>query len=419
MEESAWAKQPWRPSVLPKDLSEWLTGRVDADPNAAPSELLVTLIRGGLRPRSDYDAVLDLLVETLPQLRGGLRPESAEFTARLLVERLNVDAAAIASRERLLSFVGLGADHHLSGNRPLTAITRRALETGEALSSHDRAGIGCARARCPLTSAIVVPLVVRGTVAGAIALYNSPERLLIERDEKIARDLARVFSVYLELAELDRLAALVTRAELEALRAQISPHFLFNTLTTIAAMTRVDAEHAHDLIVQFAELFRDTLSQRREVVSLADELNYVERYLRFEKIRFGERLTVEQDVDPRALGAFVPVLAIQPLVENALGHGIAPKRGHGRVRISAVASEDGFEIGVSDDGVGIPKAHCRHILERGNGSDLGVALHNIHQRLVGLFGPASGLRIESRRNAGTSVRFWLPMRVPVRPAATP
>ena len=279
---------------LSQDLSDWLIGRLDVDPGASPSELLVTLIRGGLRPRSDYDAVLDLLVETLPHLRGGLRAESADFTALLLQERLHVDAAAIMSRNAILAFVGLAADHHLVGGKPLTAIERRALQTGEVLRTHDRATIGCRRARCPLGSALVAPLVVRGSVVGALALYNSKDRMLIDRDEKIARDLARVFSVYLELGELDRLASLVTRAELEALRAQISPHFLFNTLTTIAAMTRVDAERAHDLIVQFAELFRDTLTQRREIVSLAEELNYVERYLRFEKVRFGTRLRIDR-----------------------------------------------------------------------------------------------------------------------------
>ena len=90
--------------------------------------------------------------------------------------------------------------------------------------------------------------------------------MVIERDENIARGLARIFSVYLELANLDARAALVTRAELMALRAQISPHFLFNTLTTIAALTRTDADRAHDLLIDFADFFRESLTQRRELV---------------------------------------------------------------------------------------------------------------------------------------------------------
>lgn len=353
------------------------------------------------------DAVLDLLVEALPHLRGGLREESAAFTARLLYEHLQLDATSVVSRDRILAFVGLGDDHHIVGNPSLTAFTRRALETGEVLRTHDRSVIGCPRVDCPLSAALVAPLLVRGQVVGALKLYHAPNRTNIQRDEKIATGLARVFSVYLELAELDARAALVTRAELEALRAQISPHFLFNTLTTIAALTRVDAVRAHDLIVDFAEFFRDTLSQHRELVRLSEELHYVERYLRFEKARFGERLIIENHIDPRAFDALVPVLSVQPLVENAIAHGIAPKSGPGRVRISAEALDDGYEIAVTDDGVGIPAERRESILEQGQSSGMGVGLSNVHRRLTGLFGPESGLRIESRTGAdsGTTVRF--------------
>jgi len=355
------------------------------------------------------DAVLDLLVEALPHLRGGLREESAHFTARLLYEHLQLDATAVVSRDTILAFVGLGADHHLVGSPSLTALTHRAIETGEVLRTQDRSVIGCPRIDCPLSSALVAPLVVRGDVVGALKLYHGPRRTNVERDEKIALGLARVFSVYLELAELDARAALVTRAELEALRAQISPHFLFNTLTTIAALTRIDAVRAHDLIVDFAEFFRDTLSQRRELVRLGEELLYVERYLRFEQARFGDRLTIENQIDPDAFDVLVPVLSVQPLVENAVAHGIAPKSGPGRVRISARVVDGGCEIAVDDDGVGIAGERRDSILGEGYSSGMGVGLNNVHRRLIGLFGPESGLRIESRTgsDSGTIVRFRL------------
>ena len=353
-------------------------------------------------------AVFSLLIEALPHLRGGLRSRSAKLTARLLYERLHLDAAAVVSRDRILAFVGLGAEHHRAGSPNITTLTQRALATGEVIRTHDRSEIGCPRRNCPLTSALVAPLVVRGDVVGALKLYHSSGRMIVDRDESIARTLARVFSVYLELAELDARAALVTRAELEALRAQISPHFLFNTLTTIAGFTRTDPERAHDLIVDFAEFFRDTLSQHRELMPLEDELRYIERYLRFEKARLGHRLTVEHDIDRRALGLLVPVLTVQPLVENAMVHGIAPKSGTGSVRICARPVGDGFEIVVADNGVGIAKARQKHILERGTGSGLGMGLNNVHNRLIGHFGPRSGLQIDSRKGAGTTARFWIP-----------
>lgn len=354
------------------------------------------------------DAVLNLLVEALPHLRGGLRPNSAKLTARLLYERLSLDAAAVVSRDRILAFVGLGSDHHRTGSPNITTLTQRALETGEVARTSDRAEIGCPNNDCPLSSALVAPLVVRGNVVGALKLYHSRGRVIVDRDENIARGLSRVFSVYLELAELDARAALVTRAELEALRAQISPHFLFNTLTTIAGYTRTDPERAHDLIVDFAEFFYATLSQDRELMPLQDELQYIERYLRFEKARLGERLIVEHEVDERALRLLVPVLTVQPLVENAMVHGIGPKRGIGCVRITAHRRDGGFEVAVRDNGVGIAKTRQKHLLERGNGVGLGMGLNNVHRRLIGHFGPLSGLQIESRKGVGTTARFWVP-----------
>jgi two-component system sensor histidine kinase LytS len=404
------APQPEPPRRIPHELEEWLLGRLDRDPEISPSELLVTLIRGGLRPRDDYDAVLDLLVEALPPLRGGLHPASAAFTAKLLHERLRLDAASVLSRDAVLAFVGTGADHHGSGAPDATVVAQRALASGEVTRADGAAAIGCTQPECPLSSALIAPLVVRKTVVGALGLYHSPGRMLTDRDAKIAGDLARVLSVYLELGELDARAALATRAKLEALRAQISPHFLFNTLTALAALTRTDPDRAHDLLLDFAESFRDMLAQRGETVLLRDELALVERYLRFAKLRFGERLSVEYEIDPRALDAHLPLLVLQPLVENAIVHGTRGERCF--IRLAARPLRDGFEITVADDGPGIPRAELGSILERGRGTGLGVALNNIDQRLTGIFGSRSGLRITSRPGRGTTVRIWLPRDLP-------
>jgi LytS/YehU family sensor histidine kinase len=349
--------------------------------------------------------VLDLVVEALPHLRGGLRAESAEFTARLLYANLGLDACAVVDRERVLAYVGRGEDHHLVGGPSLTGLTHRALATGEAYTARSRDEIACPVPGCPLTSVSIAPFVVRGQVVGALKLYRAGTPIAPD-DERVAVGLARVFSVSLEVAELDARSALVTQAELDALRARISPHFLFNTLTTIAALTRTDAVRAHDLVVDFAEYFRDSLAQHTEFVSLDDELEHVEQYLRFEHARFGERLRVAFEVDGRARLALVPVLSVQPLVENAIVHGLAPKGGGGTVRVMArpAPGGDGIEIAVGDDGVGFsydPKP-------RG----LGIGMDNVNQRLIKLFGPASALRVESAPGRGTTVAFRVPARMP-------
>ncbi len=369
----------------------------------AASVAWAAVARGSANGAPVATNVLDLVVEALPRLRGGLGVESATFTARLLYEHLGLDACAVVDTERVLAYVGRGEDHHLVGGPSLTGLTHRAIATGAVCTARTRDEIACPVVDCPLTSVTIAPFIVRGAAVGALKLYRAGTPIA-EDDERVAVGLARVFSTSLEVAELDARSALVTQAELDALRARISPHFLFNTLTTIAALTRTDPSRAHDLVVDFAEYFRDSLAQHAEFVSLDEELEHVEQYLRFEHARFGERLRVEFDIDPRARVALVPVLSVQPLVENAIGHGLGPKGGGGTVRVSARRHDHGTEISVSDDGVGFtPGAPAR-----GNG----IGLDNVNQRLTKLFGVASALHIESAPGRGATVMFRVPAGVP-------
>ncbi len=347
--------------------------------------------------------VLDLVVEALPHLRGGLGEDSATFTARLLYENLELDACAVVDTERVLAYVGRGEDHHLVGGPSLTGLTHKAIATGQPFTARSREEIECPVPGCPLTSVTIAPFIVRGAAVGALKLYRAGTPI-VEDDRRVAVGLARVFSVSLEAAELDARSALVAQAELDALRARISPHFLFNTLTTIAALTRTDPHRAHDLVVDFAEYFRDSLAQHSEFVSLDEELEHVEQYLRFEDARFGERLRVAFDVDPRARVALVPVLSVQPLVENAIVHGLAPKGGAGVVRVRARPGAGGTEIAVSDDGVGFVPG------KRVGGN--GIGMDNVDQRLRKLFGPASALQVTSVPGEGTTVAFHVPAHLP-------
>lgn len=348
--------------------------------------------------------VLDLLVQAIPHLRGGLRPETAAFTAELLYRNLGLDACAVVDRERVLAYIGRGDDHHHVGGLALTELTHRVLANGEPFTAQRREEIGCPVPSCPLTAVVIAPFVVRGQVVGALKIYRAGSTL-DEKDERVAVGLARVLSVSLEVAELDARSELVTQAELDALRARIAPHFLFNTLTTIAALTRTNPRRAHDLLVDFAEYFRDSLQRHSEFVSLDEELEHVEQYLRFEHARFGERLRVAFDIDPRARLALVPVLTLQPLVENAIVHGLGPRGGAGTVRIEARPTRGGIELAVHDDGIGFDPATARP-------QGLGIGLDNVSQRLTKLFGPGSALRIESRDGVGTSVRFAIPAEMP-------
>lgn len=354
------------------------------------------------------EGVLDLLVAALAHLRGGLHEESARFTAQLLHDHLDLDAASVISTDRVLAFIGAGCDHHIVGEPNLTELTRRALQSGEVTRTEHREEIGCPNPQCPLTSAVIAPLHVRGRVAGAIKLYRVG-REITAYDENVARSLARVLSVYLEVAELDERATLAAKAELEALRAQISPHFLFNTLTTIAALTRTNPERAHGLIIDLADFFRNSLVDHAELVPLERELEYVERYLRFETARFGDRLRVHYDVNTGVYGAPVPLLAVQVLVQNAVVHGIVPREGVGNVWISAHPVDGVCEVAVRDDGAGMTSDTLKRVFLRGTGSGAGIGLDNVQRRLLALFGAQHALRLESELGKGTIARFTVPI----------
>ena len=196
-------------------------------------------------------------------------------------------------------------------------------------------------------------------------------------------------------------------AELRALRAQISPHFVYNALAAIASFVRTDPVRARELLLEFADFTRYSFRATGQVTPLADELTNIERYLALEEARFGDRLVVNLMVAPEVLGVSVPSLAVQPLVENAVRHGIEAKEGPGHISISAVDVGSEAEITVEDDGVGARPEQVRAVLSGEPGGDH-VGLANVDARLRATYGDGYGLVVETALGAGTKVSFRVP-----------
>jgi len=217
---------------------------------------------------------------------------------------------------------------------------------------------------------------------------------------RLAESLREVEEVRLREAQLREQAA---RAELSALQARINPHFFFNTLNTISSLVEDDPRTAGDIVQTLAELFRYTFKVAESgPVPLQEELEFVQRYLTIERARFGERLRLVREVDAAALLVPVPGLILQPLVENAVGHGIAPLREGGTVRIAARLEADGLLVEVSDDGRGLPSGPTDPVRE-------GHGLDNVRQRLLTLYGGLG--RLDLTRGAagrGTVARIRIP-----------
>jgi two-component system, LytTR family, sensor kinase len=351
---------------------------------------------------------LGLATSTMGALRRGLTDRSAAEVLPEVAEHAST-AVALYDTGRLLAFepgpAAPAAAHraHLDGE---AAAVLEALGSGRLrlLRLHDADADGCG-----LRSAAVAPLLVNEHPVAALVTYHSqtpgPTAL------RIASDLAELLATQLRLQQADQQRVALVRSELRALRAQISPHFIYNTLTTIASFIRTDPDRARELLTLFADFTRKAFrGPQDEFASLADELVYVHQYLLFEQARFGERLAVRYKVEPEVLNAIVPTLVVQPLVENAVKHGMESGSGRGTVSIIAEDRDDECWIVVRDNGRGFDAARLRC-------ADGGGALANIDRRLRETFGPSHGLAIDSLPGTGTTVRMRIPKYRPgVRPS---
>ncbi|MCX4682906.1 histidine kinase [Kitasatospora purpeofusca] len=333
-----------------------------------------------------------------PPLRAGLTGDTARRAARQLRSLLGTEALCLTDREAVLAWDGGGADHH--PQRVMGRITE-VLASGRSRSIHT----GCDDPACPLRWAVIAPLTGEEGVLGALVAYGSRESAVLVR---AATEVARWVSVQLELAELDRSRTRIIEAEIRALRAQISPHFIFNSLAAIASFVRTDPERARELLLEFADFTRYSFRRQGDFTHLADELRCIEQYLALAGARFGDRLKVTLQVAPEVLPVTMPFLCLQPLVENAVKHGLENSGGECRISISAQDAGAEAVVTVEDDGVGMDPAELRRVLAGEAGGASGIGLCNVDERLRRVYGDDHGLVVETAVGAGTKVTVRLP-----------
>ncbi|CAL99468.1 sensor kinase, two-component system [Saccharopolyspora erythraea NRRL 2338] len=355
-------------------------------------------------------AALHQVTSAAPHLRAGLTQESADQTAPHLRALLGCIAVGVVDAEgTLLSWDG-EANHHYGGLR--TRI-EQVLRTGKR-EYVDHGEVACEQRPCVMRHAVVVPLEVEGENRGALVIISAGDRRRLLR---AAGEVANHVSTQLELAELQESKERLARAEVRALRAQISPHFIYNALNTISSQIRNDPEQARDLLQEFADFTRYSFRTSGLYTTLADEIRNIDRYLTLERARFGpDRLKVQLKIAPEVLPVVVPFLALQPLVENAVRHGLANKPGGGTV--SVIAEDNGVEalISVDDDGIGMNPERLDAELADAHLTGAHVGLGNINNRMRATFGNDYGLVVETEEGAGMKVIMRVPKFAPgVRP----
>jgi two-component sensor histidine kinase len=201
-----------------------------------------------------------------------------------------------------------------------------------------------------------------------------------------------------------QLEAQLAQAQLDALKMQIHPHFLFNTLNTISVLMRDDVDAANRMLIRLSELLRAALkSEKAQEVSLRQELEFLRGYLEIEQTRFQDRLRVDFDVEAETLDSLVPNLILQPLVENAIKHGIAPRAEAGTIRVEARRQNGHVELSVSDDGAGLSGGESKN-------ESNGIGLSNTRARLEKLYGAEHNFEIVSPQAGGLEIKVTIPFR---------
>jgi two-component system LytT family sensor kinase len=334
-----------------------------------------------------------------PALRLGLTAESATRASSHLRALLGTHGLVVADTDGVLATDNVDAEHA----RLLEPALHRVVSSGRPVmvSASD---LGCGRpGPCNLQEGVVVPLLVDEKVVGALAgLDLSASAGLL----RLAGEVAQFVSTQLELAELDQSRERATRAELQFLRAQISPHFVYNALTAIESFVRSDPERARELLIGFAEFTRYSFRSHGQFSTMAEELRLLDTYLELERARFGDRFNVTLRVAPEVLSVRVPSLILQPIVENAVRHGLEPRQ-TGQLEIRVEDADNEALITVDDDGVGADPRRIRRILTGTQGDDA-VGLRNVDERLRAVFGESHGLLVETGLGAGTRVTMRIP-----------
>jgi two-component system LytT family sensor kinase len=358
------------------------------------------------RPKAETPAAaamqsaLHAATAMLPHLRRGLTPRSAEQAVPFLSALTGAAAIAIADQRAVLAIDGAGRQQVRPGD-----IVSGLLARADDDRIHVEPRLVSSDPSCPLRSAAIAPLIAGGKRVGALIAFYGHTGRPGHHELRVIQEAASLVSAQVELSILDEQEERLARAELRALRAQISPHLTYNALAAIAGDIRRRPDEARELLADFAEFTRYLFGDGRPYVSLADELGHVERYLRLEQARFRDRLEVSIDVDPEVLSAVVPALSLQPLVENATRHGVERSGGRGRVAITGCAANGGVSIRVTDDGPGIEPERLAAVLA-GTGGGIGVA--NVDARLRGTFGESYGLRLDSVPGEGTTAVMTVP-----------
>lgn len=340
---------------------------------------------------------LDIANKTLPYFRD-INAESLASICRIIRDDIDADAVAITDNKNILAYVGVGAEEYNIGHETLSDMTKATLESGEiTVRNNDEMH------RTPqIHSLIIIPLWEKGEVTGSLKIYYCDPHRITYSLKVMAIGLSQIMSTQMEVSRTEQLREMANKAEMRALQSKINPHFLFNALNAISSSIRAKPDVARQLVINLSRYLRYNLELNDELIDLRKELHQVQDYIAIEQARFGSKLTVIYDIDDD-ISVKIPSLLIQPLVENAIVHGIQKCSGKGVVVISIKHHAKGIWVSVKDTGHGINQETIDRVA-RNEMPGNKIGLLNVHHRVSLLYGQGLVIR---RLEPGTDISFLI------------
>ncbi len=340
---------------------------------------------------------LDIARKTLPYFRN-INSESLATICDIIRQDIQADAVAITDTHQVLAYVGVGEEAYPIGREGLSRVTRESIRHGKIIIKNNLEN----PATPQIHSQLVIPLWEKGEVTGALKIYYCHAHQITNTLKVMAVGLSQIISTQMEVSRIEHLRQMADKAEMRALQSKINPHFLFNALNAISSSIRINPDTARQLIINLSRYLRYNLELNDELIDIRKELHQIQDYIAIEQARFGAKLTVIYDIDDD-ISVRIPSLLIQPLVENAIVHGIQPCKGKGVVVIAVKDQGDRVRISVKDTGHGIDP----QVIERVARNEMpghNIGLLNVHHRVSLLYG--EGLRIR-RLEPGTEIAFYI------------
>jgi len=397
-----------KPSILAFTLIGWISP-ANLIVNALGIGIFVSILKNVQYSQysigASYAEIATAIAQrTLPVVKGELDARSAQEIVDIIFDVADFGAVSITDGIKVLAFRGAGNDHHNPGTLILQNMDE--LSNQEVGIANSRLEISCPHKECPLDSVIVVALGCGDERVGNLEVYKIRD-VIHPPDVKLVTGIAELLSSQLYIARLRQKEQLLSKAEYDALRSQINPHFLFNSLSVIKLLIRTDPAKAQNLILALASFFRKTLKTVDDIIPFAEEIKCIEFYLTIQQARFGDRLNVEIMLEPECMEIPFPAFALQPLVENSMNHGLSSIKGVLNLVLTARIIDNKLIVKVEDNGVGIPQEVIEAVKKNKVLSRMGVGLTNINRRLKSIFGK-NYLFILENRTPGASAEIHIP-----------